>query len=455
MLRREDLPDGLLPAEGPIRITDRLWWVGCATTGRESHSYLLEQGEQSVLFHPGSASSIRQTLARVEQVVPFSSLRWFVCTHAEPDTAGALPLLDQLVHREDARLVVHKLAAEVLSHLNLNLSLHIIERDGDRLVLEDRILRFVATPHMRGGFVSYEEGSGTLFWGDLGQIAEPGQRFEAISTGDLEAICAFQAERLPHRSVLSRLLSQLDDLNVQQVAPRQGLFIPQRFIAELLALLGDVQCAIDRDELDLPERDDRPADDRLPDLPRTDNAPTERPSAAAPVQISPEQRYLKAVRDGLTGLYTPQHMSDTVSRWARFQDRDADQMVSVIVLDVDGMKGINVAFGNPVGDQVLARVAEAVRAQCRDEDLPVRIGGEVFALFLFGDNPDAAPSLASRIGSVVRNQTFATQDAPLRVTLSAGTTCRVHGEPMRQVLARADAARLASKAAGGDQVETR
>ena len=53
---------------------------------------------------------------------------------------------------------------------------------------------------------------------------------------------------------------------------------------------------------------------------------------------------------------------------------------SVLVLDINGLKRINDAFGHASGDRMLMGVAAAVRATVRTIDTPVRMGGDEFCV---------------------------------------------------------------------------
>src|SRR4029078_5922250 len=60
--------------------------------------------------------------------------------------------------------------------------------------------------------------------------------------------------------------------------------------------------------------------------------------------------------------------------------RRAGDAVAVLMIDIDKFKGLNDAYGHPIGDQVLRFVADAISTTVRDQDIPARIGGEEFAV---------------------------------------------------------------------------
>lgn len=55
----------------------------------------------------------------------------------------------------------------------------------------------------------------------------------------------------------------------------------------------------------------------------------------------------------------------------------------VVMFDLDRFKAVNDEHGHPFGNKVLKAFAEALKKSCRSSDLPMRYGGEEFALVLF------------------------------------------------------------------------
>lgn len=91
-----------------------------------------------------------------------------------------------------------------------------------------------------------------------------------------------------------------------------------------------------------------------------------------------------AVTDSLTGF------SNRVGLHRSLAELDpAGSPFALVMLDLDGFKQINDAFGFPVGDRLLLGVAGRLREMLDEADLPARIGGDEFALVLAGEQDRA------------------------------------------------------------------
>ena len=113
----------------------------------------------------------------------------------------------------------------------------------------------------------------------------------------------------------------------------------------------------------------------------------------------------------------------------------------VAVFDLDRFKAYNDAHGHPAGDALLAAAATAWRLELRPTDVLARYGGEEFAALL----PACALADAHEVIERVRAAT------PVGQTVSAGIAQWDRDEDGTSLVARADAALYAAKAAGRDR----
>lgn len=104
--------------------------------------------------------------------------------------------------------------------------------------------------------------------------------------------------------------------------------------------------------------------------------------------------------DSLTGAYNRQMLKPEL-----FKDH------FIIMFDIDHFKRVNDTFNHEMGDKVLKKVVEIVKASIRDNDMLIRYGGEEFIILVDGEsNKKDAHEFADRIRRNVEEQTFITED---------------------------------------------
>jgi diguanylate cyclase (GGDEF)-like protein len=79
--------------------------------------------------------------------------------------------------------------------------------------------------------------------------------------------------------------------------------------------------------------------------------------------------------------------------------RRSKRPVTLAYLDLDHFKQVNDERGHHEGDRVLIEIAEALRTQLRDSDLPARLGGDEFAILLSDTDTEAAEATLERVRS--------------------------------------------------------
>ena len=108
------------------------------------------------------------------------------------------------------------------------------------------------------------------------------------------------------------------------------------------------------------------------------------------------------------------------------------------MMDVDGLKKKNDSEGHPAGDELLRRVADAVRSVIREHDVAARLGGDEFAVLAVESDDEQASGLHQRL-----EEAFIAAG----VQLSIGAAHRICDGGIADAVARADAAMYARKAA--------
>lgn len=104
-----------------------------------------------------------------------------------------------------------------------------------------------------------------------------------------------------------------------------------------------------------------------------------------------ERSRRQADHDSLTGLRNRRGMEFFLDRCLRHAAEDG-QMVGVLMIDLDGFKGVNDTLGHEAGDQVLKGVAVRMSTRIRrSSDLVARQGGDEFMVIVSNSGTDSKP----------------------------------------------------------------
>lgn len=152
-------------------------------------------------------------------------------------------------------------------------------------------------------------------------------------------------------------------------------------------------------------------------------------------------------RDPLTGLYNRRALDTVVHPLLHRPSRG----LTAVVADIDHFKAVNDTFGHAAGDTVLVAVSQVLRDHCRESDIPVRLGGEEFAVFVAAGGATAT-RVADRIRRAVERLDLAGPLAGRRVTISMGVAERTAGQGVHELLAAADGALYVAKDSGRNRV---
>ena len=155
----------------------------------------------------------------------------------------------------------------------------------------------------------------------------------------------------------------------------------------------------------------------------------------------------QACSDGLTGLLNHRACHERLGEQLAHAAA-LERSLSVVVLDLDHFKTINLSVGHAGGDKVLVAVARKLRSAVREGDLVARLGGERFALILPGVDGAHADEAAERARAAVADAGIGGD----QLSCSAGvSTFPEDARDPARLVELADAARYWAKRSGRDQ----
>ncbi len=126
--------------------------------------------------------------------------------------------------------------------------------------------------------------------------------------------------------------------------------------------------------------------------------------------------------DDLTQLPNRRAGMNQLNRILR-QAEHQQQPLCVGVIDIDHFKRINDQYGHPIGDEVIARVAQILRQHLRRADYVFRMGGEEFVLLLPNTSVDDARQFEGRLHTRLQEVNWLEAYSIPKVTFSIGIAC--------------------------------
>jgi len=162
----------------------------------------------------------------------------------------------------------------------------------------------------------------------------------------------------------------------------------------------------------------------------------------------------QADRDSLTGLFNRRAFHELASQMLRSAHRHKES-TALLMIDLDHFKQVNDRFGHAEGDTVLKRVADALKATARENDIVARHGGEEFVMAIQGIDDAESLVAAERVRAAIA----AISGIQSGITASIGVAAsrpEQHKRDVTQILElmldQADQALYAAKRGGRNQV---
>ena len=179
---------------------------------------------------------------------------------------------------------------------------------------------------------------------------------------------------------------------------------------------------------------------------------------AAQAMIALENAHLhglvqrQAVTDELTGLANRRRFLAQLDAEVARSRRNGSPL-AIVLSDLDDFKQVNDRSGHEAGDKALRAFADILREVVRDVDLPVRLGGEEFAVLLPDTDLAGGANLAERIRSTLAAAEIESDAGRIQVTASFGVSCFPLAVAAEELLVDADRRLYDAKRRGKNRVE--
>ena len=234
-----------------FEIAPGIYCVGFADPGAGFHCnpYILNDGDETVFFDPGSVPHFPIVLGKVMQVADLKNIRHIVAHHQDPDLCSAIPRFEELVSGVggELRICTHTRASVLINHYGTRSDFYRVDANDWKLTLRSgRTLRFIFTPflHFPGAFMTYDERSKILFSSDIfGGLSFDWNLY--ANDHYAEAMKAFHENYMPSNHILRHAMNKLDGLDISMIAPQHGSIIKKEDVRRYIDILKNLECGED------------------------------------------------------------------------------------------------------------------------------------------------------------------------------------------------------------------
>ncbi len=280
--------------------------------------------------------------------------------------------------------------------------------------------------HLKGSFLTLQNKSGSLSLAALSNLSRAdADRYLRLGAASVKQVLSSEEPVVlhPDRDLLAEAI----------VRPgKQVVFVPVQSFQKVAGVLG---LLADESNSDMRDRE------LLSSLGTAIGVSLES------LRQRDELRTLATI-DDLTKVYNRRYFFDQLDHEIAASRRYA-MSVSVLTLDLDGLKNLNDNFGHGLGDEALRSLAQRLVRYSRAPDIVARLGGDEFAVILPRTDSAGAADLAKRLQSCVEGDVLLVgKGRELRLRVSCGcASFPEDADDASMLLRQADGRMYAAKAA--------
>ncbi len=162
------------------------------------------------------------------------------------------------------------------------------------------------------------------------------------------------------------------------------------------------------------------------------------------LELTSRQLEKLSLEDSLTGIPNRRSFERYADDLLRL-GKERGQMPCMALIDVDKFKQINDQFSHHVGDEVLKRIAQILKAHLREDDMAARLGGDEFVIVFKTTDLTIAQQVCQRIGNNVREFNWSTLSPGLQSSISVGVARAEAHDTVQTLTHRSDQAMYLKK----------
>jgi len=232
----------------PLEVAPNIFWVGFfdRDAGFHCNPYLLIDGDEAVLFDPGTKPHLKEIIGKVTEVINPRMITHIVLHHQDPDLCAAVPEMEKFLNPA-LRIVASWRAGILIAYYGIEAPFYYVDRNKYKLQLKSgRVLKFIPTPfcHCPGSIVTFDEVSGALFSSDLfGAFSYDWSLF--ANPYYMEAMRAFHEPYMASKEILRKNIERIERFPVKLILPQHGSILKDEQVKEAFGVLKNLDCGIE------------------------------------------------------------------------------------------------------------------------------------------------------------------------------------------------------------------
>ena len=235
--------------ETSVEIADGIYWIGFfdEQAGLHCNPYLIIDNDEAMVIDGGSRPDFATVMMKILQTgIAPNQIAALLYQHYDPDLCGSIPNFEDIIKREDLRIISDSANLMFIRHYSVSTRLlPISELNYQYSFSSGRTVQFFKTPycHSGGSIVTFDPTSGILFTSDLfGGLGlewelffNPGpecadcidsrQCLQKRANCPINDILNFHKTVMPSRKALRYSLEQVLDIPFTMIAPQHGSII--------------------------------------------------------------------------------------------------------------------------------------------------------------------------------------------------------------------------------------
>lgn len=243
------MSDTSLDMADAVEIGDGIYWIGFFDKESQlnSNPFLIVDGDETVLIDPGSIPDFPVIMRKIIDVVNPETISTIIAAHQDPDVCGNLPVIEDVIHRADLKIVAHSTTHRLIYHYGIKSELYAVDEHDYSLTLRSgRKLEFVYTPylHSPGAIITYDTRSKSLFTSDIfGSLSNTANLYAGKEFP--ESMARWHQAIMPGNLLLRGAMDIIERMDITRILPQHGSLIPGDRIPEAISYLKNLPCGYD------------------------------------------------------------------------------------------------------------------------------------------------------------------------------------------------------------------